>query len=72
MATASDDDTLSEMMTIQEIAKVMGASPMTVYRLVHQGVLPAVRISARCLRVRRTVFDEYLAQHEVEATQGEE
>lgn len=71
MTTASEDNTSSEMMTIREIATVMGASPMTVYRLVHQGVLPAVRISARCLRVRRAAFDEYLAQHEVEATQGE-
>ena len=55
-----------DMMTIGEIADKLDASTMTVYRLVHQGALPAIRISKRSLRVRRRDFEKYLNEHKIE------
>jgi len=55
-----------DMMTVREVADELDASTMTVYRLVHQGVLPAYRVSTRSLRIRRSAFEQYLRQHKVE------
>jgi len=54
------------MMTVKEIAKEIGVAPMTVYRLVHRGELPAIRISQRSLRVRREELVKYLENQQVE------
>ena len=42
-----------------EVAAMMRVSKMTVYRLVHSGELPAVRVG-RSFRVRETDANEYL------------
>ena len=49
-----------------EVAKVMRVSKMTVYRLVHSGELPAVRVG-RSFRVPETAVNDYLEQAYVEA-----
>lgn len=46
-------------MTVAEVAKVMRVSKMTVYRLVHSGELPAVRVG-RSFRVRQSAVHDYL------------
>ncbi|WP_141786105.1 helix-turn-helix domain-containing protein [Ornithinicoccus hortensis] len=46
-------------MTVAEVAAVMRVSKMTVYRLVHSGELPAVRVG-RSFRVPEKAVDEYL------------
>jgi excisionase family DNA binding protein len=46
-------------LTIAEVASVMRVSKMTVYRLVHNGELPAVRVG-RSFRVSEKDVDEYL------------
>ncbi len=46
-------------LTVAEVATVMRVSKMTVYRLVHSGELPAVRVG-RSFRVREDAADEYL------------
>ena len=46
-------------LTVAEVATVMRVSKMTVYRLVHSGELPAVRVG-RSFRVREDAVDEYL------------
>lgn len=46
-------------MTVAEVAAVMRVSKMTVYRLVHSGELPAVRVG-RSFRVPEQAVDEYL------------
>ena len=53
-------------LTVAEVAKVMRVSKMTVYRLVHSGELPAVRVG-RSFRVPETAVNEYLEQAYVEA-----
>jgi excisionase family DNA binding protein len=38
--------------TVPEITTALHVSPMTVYRWIHKGDLPAVRLGKRSLRVR--------------------
>lgn len=46
-------------MTVAEVAAVMRVSKMTVYRLVHSGELPAVRVG-RSFRVPEEAVNDYL------------
>lgn len=48
-----------KLMTVAEVAAVMRVSKMTVYRLVHSGELPAVRVG-RSFRVSENDVNEYL------------
>ena len=48
-----------KFLTVAEVAAVMRVSKMTVYRLVHGGELPAVRVG-RSFRVLEADVDEYL------------
>jgi excisionase family DNA binding protein len=58
---------LSELrfLTVAEVAAVMRVSKMTVYRLVHGGTLPAVRVG-RSFRVPEQAVNDYLAGSFVE------
>ncbi|MDP2772368.1 MAG: helix-turn-helix domain-containing protein [Nocardioides sp.] len=49
----------SKFLTIAEVAAMMRVSKMTVYRLVHGGDLPALRVG-RSFRVLEKDVDEYL------------
>jgi excisionase family DNA binding protein len=46
-------------LTVQEVADLLRVSTMTVYRLIKNGELPAVRVG-RAFRVRDVDVDEYL------------
>jgi excisionase family DNA binding protein len=61
MASRSTSDALSEVsfLTVAEVATAMRVSKMTVYRLVHGGDLPAVRVG-RSFRVPQDAVNEYL------------
>ena len=48
-----------KLMTVAEVAAVMRVSKMTVYRLVHSGELPSVRVG-RSFRVAEEDVNEYL------------
>ncbi len=48
-----------KFLTVAEVAAMMRVSKMTVYRLVHHGELPAVRVG-RSFRVTEDDVDEYL------------
>ena len=60
MAPSNTGD-MSEVkfLTVAEVASVMRVSKMTVYRLVHSGELPAVRVG-RSFRVPEDAVTEYL------------
>jgi excisionase family DNA binding protein len=64
---ASNERPLSEVrfLTVAEVASVMRVSKMTVYRLVHNGDLPAVRVG-RSFRVPEQAVDDYLRDSFVE------
>ena len=46
-------------LTVAEVADIMRVSKMTVYRLVHSGDLPAVRVG-RSFRGREKAVNDYL------------
>ena len=48
-----------KFLTVAEVADIMRVSKMTVYRLVHAGDLPAVRVG-RSFRVNERAVSEYL------------
>ena len=53
-------------LTVAEVAAVMRVSKMTVYRMVHGGDLPAVRVG-RSFRVPEQAVHEYLRAAFIEA-----
>ncbi len=63
-----NDRPLSEVrfLTIAEVASAMRVSKMTVYRLVHSGDLPAIRVG-RSFRVPEQAVHSYLQDSFVEA-----
>lgn len=56
----------ARFLTVAEVAASMRVSKMTVYRLVHGGTLPAVRVG-RSFRVRASSVEEYLRDSWVQA-----
>ncbi|MGQ0465176.1 MAG: helix-turn-helix domain-containing protein [Sporichthyaceae bacterium] len=65
---ASNEQPLADVsfLTVAEVATKMRVSKMTVYRLVHNGDLPAVRVG-RSFRVPETAVQEYLRSSFYEA-----
>lgn len=62
--------TRSRFLTVAEVAEVMRVSKMTVYRLVHSGEMPAVRVG-RSFRVPQDALDAYLRTAYVEPESDE-
>jgi excisionase family DNA binding protein len=56
----------ARFLTVQEVAQLMRASSMTVYRLIRAGDLPAVRVG-RSFRVRDVDVDGYLQSRYTQA-----
>ena len=55
-----------KFLTVAEVAAVMRVSKMTVYRMVHAGELPAVRVG-RSFRVPEKAVHDYLQSAFIEA-----
>ena len=62
---SSGDISEVKFLTVAEVATVMRVSKMTVYRLVHSGELPAVRVG-RSFRVPEQAVHDYLDKAFVE------
>lgn len=60
---ASINNPISEIrfLTIAEVAAVIRVSRMTVYRLVHNGELPAIRVG-RSFRIPQQAVNDYLEE----------
>ena len=59
---AIGEETMSnQLMTVSEVAEYLGLAVGTIYHMVSQKRLPCVRLSARCLRFRRSDLDEFIA-----------
>jgi excisionase family DNA binding protein len=65
--SSTPDRALSDVhfLTVAEVAAVMRVSKMTVYRLVHNGEMPAVRVG-RSFRVPEQAVHDYLRDSFVE------
>ena len=63
----SNERQLAEVrfLTVAEVASIMRVSKMTVYRLVHGGELPAVRVG-RSFRVPEQAVHDYLRDSFIE------
>ena len=61
------NDRLGEVrfLTVAEVASIMRVSKMTVYRMVHNGDLPAVRVG-RSFRVPEDAVHTYLESYFIE------
>ena len=59
LPTSPETSPTSKFLTVAEVAAMMRVSKMTVYRLVHGGELPAVRVG-RSFRVTEEDVNEYL------------
>ena len=55
-----------KFLTVAEVAAVMRVSKMTVYRMVHGGELPAIRVG-RSFRVPEQAVHDYLRDAFIEA-----
>lgn len=66
MATAKRPLNEVRFLTVAEVAVIMRVSKMTVYRLVHSGELPAIRVG-RSFRVPEQAVDEYLKESYIAA-----
>jgi excisionase family DNA binding protein len=68
---ASNEQPLADVsfLTVAEVATKMRVSKMTVYRLVHNGELPAVRVG-RSFRVPENAVQAYLRSSYYEADIG--
>jgi len=55
----------TRFLTVAEVAEIMRVSRMTVYRLVHSGEMPAVRVG-QSYRVPQDALERYLAASYVE------
>ena len=61
----SSDQPRVRFLTVAEVAEIMRVSKMTVYRLVHSGEMPAVRVG-RSFRVPQDALDHYLSTAYIE------
>jgi excisionase family DNA binding protein len=68
MPSSPNERPLAEVrfLTVAEVAAAMRVSKMTVYRLVHSGELPAVRVG-RSFRVPEQAVHDYLRDAFIEA-----
>src|SRR3954465_6182835 len=57
--SSSGDISDTKFLTVAEVAAMMRVSKMTVYRLVHNGELPAVRVG-KSFRVPEQAVNDYL------------
>lgn len=60
-----------KFLTVAEVAGAMRVSRMTVYRLVHAGEMPAVRVG-KSFRVPQDALDRYLADARIDIEDTEE
>lgn len=65
----SDQPGRTRYLTVLEVAQTMRVSKMTVYRLLHSGELPGVRVG-RSFRVPQDALDHYLASSAIPVQDG--
>jgi excisionase family DNA binding protein len=48
------------LLTVREVAELLGVAPGTIFHWAAQGRLPCVRLSQRCLRFKKSEIEEWL------------
>lgn len=52
---------LPEVLTVREAARLLRMKPATVYESIRGGIIPAVQVSARCIRLSKAALQEWLS-----------
>jgi excisionase family DNA binding protein len=52
---------MEPLLTIREVSQLTGLSVGTLYHMISDRRIPVVRISARCVRFRRSDIEEWIA-----------
>jgi excisionase family DNA binding protein len=55
------------VLTVKQVAEVLGVEPITVYRLIDRGELKAIRIGTCNLRVEREELTAYVARNRTDS-----
>ena len=66
-ATVESKEIMGNLMDVKQVAEVLGLAPGSVYHKISSGEIPFVRLSARCVRFRRSDIDRWIAERVVEA-----
>jgi excisionase family DNA binding protein len=60
-AAGVEEMTTDSLLNVRQVAEFLGMATGTVYHLVSQRRIPVVRLSARCVRFRRTDIETWIA-----------
>jgi excisionase family DNA binding protein len=55
-----------DLLTVAQVAKYLKVTKNRVYQMIESGKLESLRLSARGIRIRRTVVEQYLASKTAE------
>lgn len=58
----------TDMITVKEVAAILGVTPRTVWRLISQGDIPSYRISIRQRRIKRQDVLNYLESRRIQGS----
>ena len=50
-----------ELLSVRQVATIIGSSPQSVYNLIADKSLPAIQLGPRRTRIRRSDLDDYLS-----------
>jgi excisionase family DNA binding protein len=62
MMSEENHTTPGKLMDVREVADFLKLAPGTIYHLVSRGQLPCVRLSARCVRFRRSDIEAWIEE----------
>jgi excisionase family DNA binding protein len=51
-----------KLLTVEEVAEMLGLAPGSVYHMISERRIPVVRLSARCVRFRRSDIATWIAE----------
>jgi excisionase family DNA binding protein len=54
------------LMNVEEVAEMIRVSEKTIYQMVYRGTIPAIKVSHKCLRFRRSDIEAWLDSKAVE------
>jgi excisionase family DNA binding protein len=57
----------NHLLDVKEVAELLNLVPGSIYHKISRGEIPVVRLSARCVRFRRSDIDQWIAERVVDA-----
>ncbi|HID87447.1 MAG TPA: DNA-binding protein [Anaerolineae bacterium] len=61
-----------KLLTVDQVAEILQVSRTTVYRRIRAGVLPAVKLGHRQVRIRQEDLEAYIEAHRIGKEPAEE